>query len=150
MAFWQQFLVKASEIWLDNKQLIYGFTATGWVTIFFYFYWTKKPSDARKKPFFQLKIFVRRSAKNWVEKVRVSVENCAALDLRGWWPGRWILASGRYFTGISIAENRGVLILGADTSKSCLARANLTFWNFLGQFPRHQVVAACSNLRQCD
>ena len=70
--------------------------------------------------------------------------------LRGWWPGRWILALGWYFTGISIFENLGVLILGTDTSKSCLARVNLIFWNFLGNFTRHQVVIACSNFHQCD
>ena len=36
-----------------------------------------------------------------------------------------------------------------DTSKSNWARVNLDFGNFLGNFPRHQVVAACSNFDQC-
>ena len=83
-------------------------------------------------------------------KIREKSHQKHFIRLRGWWPSRRILALGRYFTGISIVENLGLLIFGTDTSKSCLTRANLTFWNFLGQFPRHQVVAACSDFQQCD
>ena len=47
--------------------------------------------------------------------------------LRGWWPGRWILTVMKYSTEISVVENLKGLILGTDTSKSYLARVNLTF-----------------------
>ena len=48
-------------------------------------------------------------------------------NLRGWWPGRWILTAMRYSTEISVVENLKGLILGTDTSQSYLARVNLTF-----------------------
>ena len=47
--------------------------------------------------------------------------------LRGWWPGRWILILGRYFTGISIVENLGVLIKVTDLSKSSKTGYKIVF-----------------------